>query len=53
MSANAEAAVTALIIETFRLNGRLLAAGDALVAEVPSLTLRGTWALRGSPCSAW
>jgi DNA-binding MarR family transcriptional regulator len=46
MSANAEAAVTALIIETFRLNGRLLAAGDALVAEVGLTSAR--WQVLGA-----
>jgi DNA-binding MarR family transcriptional regulator len=34
MSARIADALTQLIIETFRLNGRLLAAGDALVADL-------------------
>jgi DNA-binding MarR family transcriptional regulator len=43
---NPEDAVTALILETFRLNGRMLAAGDALVAEVGLTSAR--WQVLGA-----
>ena len=46
MSAGAEDAITALIVEAFRLNGRLLAAGDALVAEVGLTSAR--WQVLGA-----
>jgi DNA-binding MarR family transcriptional regulator len=39
-------AVSALIVETFRLNGRLLASGDALVADVGLTSAR--WQVLGA-----
>jgi DNA-binding MarR family transcriptional regulator len=39
-------AVTALILETFRLNGRLLAAGDALVRDLGLTSAR--WQIMGA-----
>lgn len=39
-------AITALILETFRLNGRLLAAGDALVADLGLTSAR--WQVLGA-----
>jgi hypothetical protein len=39
-------AMTELILETFRLNGRLLAAGDALVADVGLTSAR--WQVLGA-----
>lgn len=39
-------AVTELILETFRLNGRLLAAGDALVANIGLTSAR--WQVLGA-----
>lgn len=41
-----DAAVTALILETFRLNGRLLAAGDALVSGLGLTSAR--WQVLGA-----
>jgi DNA-binding MarR family transcriptional regulator len=46
MSAEAADALTRLIIETFRLNGRLLAAGDALVADLGLSSAR--WQVLGA-----
>src|ERR1700690_4494022 len=46
MPRDATGAVTELIIETFRLNGRLLAAGDALVAPLGLTTAR--WQVLGA-----
>jgi DNA-binding MarR family transcriptional regulator len=46
MSLDATAAVTELIIEIFRLNGRLLAAGDALVADIGLTSAR--WQVLGA-----
>ncbi len=43
---NARDAVTALILETFRLNGRLLAAGDALTADLGLTSAR--WQVLGA-----
>jgi len=43
---DAEAAVTDLILETFRLNGRLLAAGDALVGDLGLTSAR--WQVLGA-----
>jgi DNA-binding MarR family transcriptional regulator len=43
---NKPKAVTDLILETFRLNGRLLAAGDALVADVGLTSAR--WQVLGA-----
>jgi DNA-binding MarR family transcriptional regulator len=40
------AAITDLIVETFRLNGRLLAAGDALVADLGLTSAR--WQVLGA-----
>ena len=44
------AAVTALILETFRLNGRLLAAGDALVENLGLTSAR--WQVLGAIATA-
>ena len=44
------AAVTALILETFRLNGRLLAAGDALVESLDLTSAR--WQVLGAIATA-
>jgi DNA-binding MarR family transcriptional regulator len=44
------AAVTALILETFRLNGRLLAAGDALVQSLNLTSAR--WQVLGAIATA-
>ena len=44
------AAVTALILETFRLNGRLLAAGDALVRNLDLTSAR--WQVLGAVAAA-
>lgn len=44
------AAVTALILETFRLNGRLLAAGDALVRDLELSSAR--WQVLGAVAAA-
>src|SRR5215510_2623749 len=44
------AAVTALILETFRLNGRLLAAGDALVGNLDLTSAR--WQVLGAVAAA-
>lgn len=44
------AAVTALILETFRLNGRLLAAGDALVESLNLTSAR--WQVLGAIATA-
>src|SRR5215813_11247121 len=41
-----EAAVTDLVLETFRLNGRLLASGDALVADLGLTSAR--WQVIGA-----
>jgi DNA-binding MarR family transcriptional regulator len=41
-----EAAITDLILETFRLNGRLLAAGDTLVADLGLTSAR--WQVLGA-----
>ena len=50
-----EAAVTDLVLETFRLNGRLLASGDALVADLGLTSARwqviGAMALSPVPLS--
>ena len=46
----AAAAVTALILETFRLNGRLLAAGDALVEGLNLTSAR--WQVLGAIATA-
>jgi len=43
---DAAAALTDLILETFRLNGRLLAAGDALVADTGLTSAR--WQILGA-----
>jgi len=43
-------AVTALILETFRLNGRLLAAGDALVGSLGLTSAR--WQVLGAVAAA-
>jgi DNA-binding MarR family transcriptional regulator len=43
-------AVTALIVEVFRLNGRLLAAGDALVADIGLTSAR--WQVLGAIAAA-
>jgi DNA-binding MarR family transcriptional regulator len=52
----AAAALTDLMLETFRLNGRLLAAGDRLVSDVGLTSARwqvlGAIALAGSPLPA-
>jgi len=45
-AANATALVTDLILEVFRLNGRLLAAGDALVAGIGLSSAR--WQVMGA-----
>src|SRR5262245_42673617 len=45
-----EAAVTALILETFRLNGRLLAAGDDLVRSLDLTSAR--WQVLGAIATA-
>ena len=45
-----EAALTELILETFRLNGRLLAAGDALVADLGLTSAR--WQVLGAVAMA-
>ena len=44
------AAVTALILETFRLNGRLLSAGDALVRNLELTSAR--WQVLGAVAAA-
>src|SRR6185436_14767234 len=44
------AAVTALILETFRLNGRLLSAGDALVRNLELTSAR--WQVLGAIAAA-
>jgi len=46
MSRAAKDAVTELVLETFRLNGRLLVAGDALVADVGLTSAR--WQVLGA-----
>jgi DNA-binding MarR family transcriptional regulator len=46
MAKAANDAVTELVLETFRLNGRLLAAGDALVAELGLTSAR--WQVLGA-----
>lgn len=46
MSINRVEALTNLILETFRLNGRLLAAGDALVADIGLTSAR--WQVLGA-----
>ena len=50
-----EAAITDLVLETFRLNGRLLASGDALVADLGLTSARwqviGAMALSPVPLS--
>jgi DNA-binding MarR family transcriptional regulator len=46
MTMNIEAAVTDLVLETFRLNGRLLATGDALVADLGLTSAR--WQVLGA-----
>jgi DNA-binding MarR family transcriptional regulator len=43
---NREEAITDLVLETFRLNGRLLAAGDALVADLGLTSAR--WQVLGA-----
>src|SRR5258708_24672438 len=43
---NARDALTELILETFRLNGRLVAAGDALVADIGLTSAR--WQVLGA-----
>jgi DNA-binding MarR family transcriptional regulator len=43
---NMEAAITDLVLETFRLNGRLLVAGDALVADLGLTSAR--WQVLGA-----
>jgi DNA-binding MarR family transcriptional regulator len=43
---NMEAAITDLVLETFRFNGRLLAAGDALVADLGLTSAR--WQVLGA-----
>ena len=43
---NMEAAITDLVLETFRLNGRLLAAGDALVGDLGLTSAR--WQVLGA-----
>jgi DNA-binding MarR family transcriptional regulator len=43
---NMEAAITDLVLETFRFNGRLLAAGDALVADLGLSSAR--WQVLGA-----
>ncbi|MGA9320678.1 MAG: helix-turn-helix domain-containing protein, partial [Xanthobacteraceae bacterium] len=43
---NVEAAITDLVLETFRLNGRLLAAGDALVGDLGLTSAR--WQVLGA-----
>src|SRR5258708_36722777 len=43
---NARDALTELILETFRLNGRLVAAGDALVADLGLTSAR--WQVLGA-----
>ena len=52
---NVYAAITDLVLETFRLNGRLLAAGDALVADLGLTSARwqvlGAMALSAVPLS--
>jgi DNA-binding MarR family transcriptional regulator len=45
-----DAAVTALILETFRLNGRLLVAGDALVRNLGLTSAR--WQVLGAVATA-
>jgi len=47
---NQAAAVTALILETFRLNGRLLSAGDALVRNLELTSAR--WQVLGAIAAA-
>ena len=46
MMQSANDAISELILETFRLNGRLLAAGDALVAELDLTSAR--WQVLGA-----
>ena len=46
MMMTASPAMTELVLETFRLNGRLLAAGDALVAELGLTSAR--WQVLGA-----
>lgn len=46
MTQSANDAISELILETFRLNGRLLAAGDALVAELDLTSAR--WQVLGA-----
>jgi DNA-binding MarR family transcriptional regulator len=52
---NMEAAITDLVLETFRLNGRLLLTGDALVADLGLTSARwqvlGAMALSAVPLS--
>jgi DNA-binding MarR family transcriptional regulator len=52
---NMQAAITDLVLETFRLNGRLLAAGDALVGDLGLTSARwqvlGAMALSAVPLS--
>ena len=43
---SADVALTELILETFRLNGRLLAAGDALVRDLGLTSAR--WQILGA-----
>jgi len=43
---NMEAAITDIVLETFRLNGRLLASGDALVADLGLTSAR--WQVLGA-----
>ncbi len=54
VASRAGAAVTELILEVFRLNGRLLAAGDRLVADIGLTSARwqvlGASALAATPC---
>src|SRR3984893_12866003 len=46
MVMNTEDAVTDLVLETFRLNGRLLVSGDALVADLGLTSAR--WQVLGA-----
>ena len=53
MASNAPAAITDLVLEVFRLNGRLNASGDALVAKIGLTSARwqvlGAIALKAAP----
>ena len=53
MASNAPAAITELVLEVFRINGRLIASGDALVAKIGLTSARwqvlGAIALQAAP----